>query len=135
MLIIPARVWAQIAFEAESAYPEECCGALLGCGEVVELAAPMTNTSPTDRRNSYRIDPGELLDACRRARDRGLRLAAIYHSHPECEPDFSAQDAARAYPWIRYLVLAVRDKRAGAARCFQCDGQAGGFKPAGFQII
>ncbi len=135
MLIIPARLWEQIAVEAESAYPEECCGVLLGCGGVVALAARMRNTSPTDRRKSYRIDPVELLDAWRGAHSRGLRVLAVYHSHPECEPDFSEEDATRAYPWLAYLVLAVRDKRAGAARCYRHDEQAGSFKPAGFQII
>jgi proteasome lid subunit RPN8/RPN11 len=115
-------------------YPEECCGALVGNGERVEHAVRLANTSEAGRRSSYRIDPNELLLATQRARGRGARILAIYHSHPDSDPRFSDQDAANACPWYRFLILSVRNGRVSAARCYQPGAEPGRFTQVEFKI-
>lgn len=114
-------MWEAVCSHAVEAYPEECCGALVGNNTRVEEGIRLANTSTTDRRVTYHVAAEELLRATEQARERGLRILAIYHSHPDAEPCFSKEDAANACPWYGYLVVSVNGKRAAAARYYQPD--------------
>jgi proteasome lid subunit RPN8/RPN11 len=132
--LIPKPVWDAVASQARELYPEECCGVLLGTEDRVSSTIPLANTSGTDRRRSYRIDPAELLVVTQEARGRGLKILGIYHSHPDSEPHFSAEDAANACPWYWFLVLAVRAKQVTAARCYRPAADSRSFQEVGFEI-
>jgi proteasome lid subunit RPN8/RPN11 len=134
VLVIRKCVWDDVVSHARKIYPEECCGALLGVGDQAERARPLANTSQTGRRRSYRIDPAELLGATREARDRGMKVLGIYHSHPDSEPCFSAEDLANACPWCRFLVLAVDAGRVTAARCYQPAADLKSFEETAFEL-
>ena len=134
MLLIPRFVWDDVVSHAQEIYPEECCGALVGVVDYVERATRLANTSQTGRRRSYRIDPAELLEATREARDRGMTILGIYHSHPDVEPCFSDQDLANACPWYRFLVLAVHAQRVTAARCYQPAADLKSFEETAFEM-
>ena len=134
MLRIPKCVWEEVVSHAQESYPEECCGALLGVADHVERAMRLANTFQTGRRRSYRIDPAELLEAGREARDRGMKILGIYHSHPEFESCFSDQDLENACPWYRFLVLAVHAQRVTGARCYQPAADLESFAETGFEL-
>ena len=134
VLLIRKCVWDGVRSHAREMYPEECCGALLGVGDHVERVRPFANTSQTDRRRSYRVDPAELLEATREARDRGMTILGIYHSHPDSEPCFSAEDLANACPWYRFLVLGVDAGRVTAARCYQPAADLKSFEETGLEL-
>lgn len=127
-------MWEAIASHGVEVYPDECCGALVGNGERLEHAVRITNTSEINRRTSYRIAPNELLLAAEQARARGMRILAIYHSHPDAEPRFSDQDAANACPWYRFLVVSVRNGRVDRACCYQPGAEPGDFTEVEFEI-
>lgn len=65
---------------AAGAAPEECCGVLLGRGEI-EIAVPARNIA-SDPHSRFEIDPQALIDAHRSARAGGLPLIGYFHSHP-----------------------------------------------------
>src|SRR5688572_9138757 len=98
-----AQALLTAAEHAASAYPEECCGALLGRGGVIEEAFPLTNIAATSRpkdpegrargaRDSYEIDPFELDRVYDEAAKRGRSVLGIYHSHVEVGAYFSRMD-------------------------------------------
>jgi len=107
---------------AEATYPNECCGALLGTvdGEArwVREARPLTNAYRGSQKDRYEILPEELLAVERQARQAGLQLLGIYHSHPDCDAYFSRTDLENSCPWYWFVVLSVRQGRVERAACF-----------------
>jgi len=95
----------------KKAYPNECCGVLLGRIEdsrksVVELRA-MENTREDSPRNRYLISSRELLEAEKAARARGLDIVGVYHSHPDHPARPSEFDREHAFPWYSYIIVSV----------------------------
>ena len=95
----------------KKAYPNECCGVLLGRMEdsrksVVELRA-MENTREDSPRNRYLISSRELLEAEKAARARGLDIVGVYHSHPDHPARPSEFDREHAFPWYSYIIVSV----------------------------
>ena len=115
---------------ALDAYPEECCGIVIGNGEDTasdtlfrctniqnRLHAADPEAHPRDAKTAYFIDEKELLTITRRAQDEGRVIKLFYHSHPEHDAYFSEEDTRRAlffdepaYPDARYLVISVYNK-------------------------
>lgn len=110
---------------AVEAYPEECCGVLLGHlralrpwrAEVCEVA--VARNSATDRRlERYVIDPQLLLRVQKEARQRGMDVVGYYHSHPDHGATPGQFDLDTAWPDVAYLILAVAEERVTGVRCW-----------------
>lgn len=114
--LAPHHVTA-IRRHAEEAYPEECCGILLGSegsemAHVTELMEAENQRDADHRHNRYLIPPAAVLRAERRARELGLRVVGYYHSHPDHPSEPSAFDRDHAWPETSYLIVAVEQGRA-----------------------
>jgi proteasome lid subunit RPN8/RPN11 len=116
---IEPQSWEVITGEARMAYPEECCGAMLGStgesGKVVRLAQPFKNAAAAARGSRYELNNSDLLGAQRKARSLGMSLIGIYHSHPDCGAGFSASDLEASCPWLSYLIVSVRNGEIGTS--------------------
>jgi proteasome lid subunit RPN8/RPN11 len=122
-LIVTEQQLKVIRGLAEVAYPEECCGVLLGTRntndrEVVEVV-PCENVALT-RRSRYEVHVLELVRAQLDGRQRGLDIVGIYHSHPDHPARWSATDLRDA-EWVgcSYLIVEVRAGRAHAQGSFE----------------
>jgi proteasome lid subunit RPN8/RPN11 len=115
---IAKDAWEAMLAHARAAYPEECCGVMLGAGEEVRLALPLENTAAM-RRTRYEIRPEDLLEATREARERGFGLIGVYHSHPDRDAYFSETDLKNCCPWYLYLVLSIKDGAFDHAACWR----------------
>jgi proteasome lid subunit RPN8/RPN11 len=115
MIRIESVPWRAMLGHAESTYPNECCGAMFGRADggdkVVSAAVPLENVSQSPQRMRYELRPEDLLKADREARDRGLSLIGIYHSHPDCDAYFSETDLKNSCPWYSFVVLSIRGGR------------------------
>ena len=94
---VSSNVIERLLSEARRAHPLECCGILLGHGEVIVQARAAANVHP-DPRQHFEIDPQALIDAHRAARDGDLQVLGYYHSHPNGLAEPSATDRAIAAP-------------------------------------
>jgi proteasome lid subunit RPN8/RPN11 len=98
---------------ARKAYPNECCGAMLGrvdAGEKLVIEAlPLENAFEGSQSSRYELRPEDLLQADRQARRQGLDLVGIYHSHPDCDAYFSETDLKNSCPWYSFVVLSIRN--------------------------
>jgi proteasome lid subunit RPN8/RPN11 len=101
---------------AERAYPDECCGALLGRDDErareVAAALPVPNRREgSAARNRFLITAAEYRALEHEARMRALDIVGFYHSHPDHPPQPSDYDREHALPWYSYLIVSVRAGR------------------------
>lgn len=121
---------------AEAAYPEECCGLLLGQIQysdppvkIVSEVRAMRNIWDKEsalnfqlpsgshlssqeghgvsKIDRYSIDPQEILGVQQKAWEIGLEIIGIYHSHPDARAVPSAFDEAIAWPLYSYAIVSV----------------------------
>lgn len=118
MIALGERETAAIREYGRQAYPDECCGALLGHVEgdvaVVEVVEAIRNVREEEaRRRRFLVDPRDYLGVEREARLRGLDVLGFYHSHPDHPAAPSAFDRLHAWPNLHYLIVAVADGEPG----------------------
>lgn len=108
----------QILKHAEESYPSECCGIIVGTpGEVKEASEVYRgrNAVVERARDRYELDPRDIIEAQRRARQASLDIIGYYHSHPDHPARPSQYDTERAWPGYSYIVVSVAGGRAEAA--------------------
>jgi len=103
---LPAAALDTVRAESIRAYPEECCGALLGRGSVSEEVVPLDNVS-RDPQRAFEIDPEVLLALDRDAAARDLEILGYYHSHPNGSAEPSLTDLRSAWPETLYLIVGI----------------------------
>lgn len=110
---------------AESTYPNECCGAMLGRTvdgkRLVVEAVPLQNAFTGEQGSRYELRPEDLLAADKAARERGLDLVGIFHSHPDCDAYFSETDLKNSCPWYSFVVLSIKNGAFDHANSFLPD--------------
>jgi len=126
-LTLTHHAWEEISRHAVDSFPEECCGVILSNGIVDEvrrlrniqnqLHAVDRKSYPRDATTAYNIDPRELEPILHEGKIAGGTLKAFYHSHPNHEAYFSAEDRESAtpfgeptYPDCAQIVISIYDR-------------------------
>ena len=125
MIEIEKAAWDVMVAHAQSTYPNECCGVMIGRtnGESkhVTQAVALENTYKGAQEDRYEIRPEDLLSADRKARADGLDLIGIFHSHPDCDAYFSKTDLENSCPWYSFVVLSIKQGKFDHANSFLPD--------------
>jgi len=112
MIRVESEAWAAMVAHARQAYPNECCGAMLGSidadTKTVHVAMALENSYEGAQATRYELRPQDLLAADKAARERRMDLIGIYHSHPDCDAYFSKTDLQNSCPWYSFVVLSVQ---------------------------
>lgn len=124
-----------IRTHAESAYPQECCGIMLG--KMADGGKTLVEVWQTENvwsaeaayypdgvgttSNQYAIAPAVLLQAQRQARDRYLEIIGIYHSHPDHPAMPSEFDRVYAWQQYSYIIVSVQKSKAWELLCWSLD--------------
>ena len=86
--------------------PNECCGLLVGSGNLIDEAVPARNVLAHPAR--YQIDPRDHIDLNRRLRGSGRAVIGAYHSHTRTPAAPSPRDLAEAhYPDFIWLIVSL----------------------------
>ncbi len=144
-VFIPPAQLQQIAKAAEAAYPEECCGLLVGRqrenGDVeVTGAAASRNVALDDagaprRRDRFEVDPELRFALMRETEGTALRIVGHYHSHPDQPAEPSAHDRASVLePELVWLIVAVAKGLAGDVGAYLFDAPSGRFREIPLKI-
>lgn len=129
---IPRSLYDSIARWAESAYPHEGCGLLIGRFEkdgakrVVELKTlknkllegTVAVTLPAERQNrpeiGFSFDPTEFNNATLAAEKDGFDVVGVIHTHPDHPPRPSKIDESQPFLayWSNIIVSVQKGKTA-----------------------
>ena len=107
-LELKPHVDAAIRAHGVEAYPNECCGALIGRDGVVSDTFALPNTTEEGPRTRFLVRPPDYQAAERRAGDAGGELLGFYHSHPDHPARPSQYDLDHAWPFFSYVIVSVR---------------------------
>jgi len=121
-LEIPQSDLARIEALARAAFPEECCGLLVGRAGGRSAATRVTrivesrNLATPSRRNRFEIDPEIQFKLLRELRAEPDDVIGVYHSHPDGRASPSPRDledaADESLIWlVTGLSQAAEDER------------------------
>ena len=120
MLKINKEVWAGLIVHARQEAPLEACGYLAEQEGIVIRHYPLTNADASEEH--YSLKPEEQFAAVRQMRTAGMKLRAIYHSHPASEARPSEEDIRLAYdPGISYVIVSLVDSKE-TIKSFRIEG-------------
>lgn len=142
---------------AREAYPDECCGLILGAPRAEEGAGfrllPCRNVQnemhekdpegyPRTARRAFLIDPFEFERILKGAREAGEVVRGVFHSHPDEDAYFSREDEAAALPFgdrpsfpeAEHVVMSVREGVVRGQKVFAWDGERKSFLESELEI-
>jgi proteasome lid subunit RPN8/RPN11 len=126
-----ASAVAAIREHGAAAYPQECCGALIGSDEpsarAVTEAWPLDNVATIARERRFTISPDDYRRAEARAAERGAAIIGFYHSHPDAPARPSGEDLAQAWPNLDYIIISVQRGRPADISCWRLRDDRSGF--------
>ena len=112
MIRIETEPWRQMVEHARSAYPNECCGAMIGSvdgdGKDGHARRCRSRTRTKAPGGALRTAAGGSAEGRPEARSRKMDLVGIYHSHPDCGAYFSETDLKNSCPWYSFVVLSIQ---------------------------
>jgi proteasome lid subunit RPN8/RPN11 len=114
MITIP-KVLERIRRHGADAYPEEGCGFLLGTvtddgDNRVTATRRAVNRRSEWRTRRYELTADDYREADEAAREQGLDVVGIYHSHPDHPAEPSETDLEEAtFPGYTYVIVSVHD--------------------------
>ena len=109
-----------IEAHGKEGFPNEVCGIILGVSgdekkEVLQLKRG-TNLNKDRTHDRYELDPKDLLQAERDARDSDMDIIGFYHSHPD-HPDIPSEfDRERAWPDYSYIISSIMGGKEASTR-------------------
>jgi proteasome lid subunit RPN8/RPN11 len=128
VLVLSPAIASQIEREGVAAYPNECCGILIGrdVGEerIVEQLVPMKNVfDGSEQYHRFSIDPMALARADEDAGKQGRVVLGFYHSHPDHPARPSEYDRTHVPPWAFYshVIVAIHGRKPVDMTCWRMD--------------
>ena len=125
---------------AETAYPEEACGLLVGRSEPggacrVSTVEASANVAEPPRTRRFEVDPKLRLRLERELRESADSIVGVYHSHPNGSAEPSETDLSMIFePDMVWLITAVTDGRAGATLAHKPTEDGAAFQPLGLDL-
>ncbi|MDR2029465.1 MAG: M67 family metallopeptidase [Treponema sp.] len=118
MIALRVEAERRIREEGERAFPNECCGFLLGRLDGGEKRVCLVLTvenrwEPGEQYHRFVMTPEDFLRAEGEARRQKQEILGIYHSHPDHPAKPSGYDREQALPFYSYVIVSVEGGRAG----------------------
>ena len=141
-LVIPPELRRQIEAEGVGAFPNECCGILIGRDvteggvgrRLVERLLPGQNVFEADERyHRFSIDPRAQLQAEREAEREGRAVLGFYHSHPDHPARPSEYDRAHGWPYYSYVIVSIMGGKPAAMTSWVLNDRTEQFEEQGIE--
>lgn len=131
-LSIPQELLDKIHAHAESTYPDEGAGLLMGRiengqREVLSILPVNNAREVAARHHRYLITAEDMLHGEKVAEERDQQILGVFHSHPDHPDRPSEFDREWAIPWYSYLITSVKDGRAVGSTAWRLADDRDGF--------
>jgi len=118
MLQLSSEPEKNIRADGEAAYPNECCGVLIG--EIDNAGVKTVRSTLTidnaredgEQYHRFLITPEDMMKAEQTARSMKLDVIGFYHSHPDHPSAPSGYDKDHALPFYSYVIVSVDKGKA-----------------------
>lgn len=121
MIRVETEPWQAMVRHAESTFPKECCGVMVGAEGVVRSVVPLPNVYDGPQEDFFVMDPRDLQRVDEEARRNGESVIGVFHSHPDCDAYFSKRDLEHSCPWFSYVVLSIKKGKFDHANSYRAD--------------
>ena len=141
MLILSSESEKNIRIDSENAYPNECCGVLVGeidhAGvKTVRLAESIRNAREDgEQYHRFLITPEDMLRAEQTARAVKLDVIGFYHSHPDHPAAPSEYDKNHALPFYSYVIVSVEQGKAKELTSWELTADRTDFLPENLERL
>lgn len=139
MLELDERHQQEIHRIATRAYPNECCGLLIGKEDggvrMVEVVRATANQRTDSLHNRYLIDPEEIRDVEKDLRGSDSQIIGFFHSHPDVPAQPSSFDLDHAWPWYSYLIVSVVRRDPQEMLCWRMRDDRSAFEREELRIM
>jgi proteasome lid subunit RPN8/RPN11 len=118
MLKLYSELEHNIRTDGEAAYPNECCGIILGditddgVKNAKRTVAIHNSREEGEQYHRFLITPEDMLRAEQEARAAKLEVIGFYHSHPDHPSAPSGYDKDHALPFYSYIIVSVDKGKA-----------------------
>ncbi len=139
MIFLPRPLLKRIVDAAEAAYPEECCGLLVGYNQppadiVVSRVEVSPNVTEEGANERFEVSPQLRLELMRTLEGGPERVIGHFHSHPDHAAQPSERDLERAWePELVWLITAVLDGQAIHTTAHVLDSEGCQFREIGLR--
>lgn len=107
---ITKEIISQLIEYAKKEAPVEACGYLGSKTGVITTLYALKNIDKSNEHFSF--DPKEQFRTVKAARDKGIEICAVYHSHPISPARPSEEDIKLAYdPAIVYIIVSLANNK------------------------
>jgi proteasome lid subunit RPN8/RPN11 len=132
-LILPDNIARKIEAEGVAAFPNECCGMLIGhdlregdvVRRIVDRIEPADNAFESDEQyHRFSIHPLQQLKAERAAQKENKILIGFYHSHPDHPARPSEYDREHAWETFSYVIVQIQSGKPGDMTSWMLDAKS-----------
>jgi len=133
MIHLSSELEKKIREDGETAYPNECCGVLIG--EVDNAGVKTVRSTLTidnaredgEQYHRFLITPEDMMKAEQTARSNKLDVIGFYHSHPDHPSAPSGYDKDHALPFYSYVIVSVDKGKAQVLTSWELTDDRGDF--------
>lgn len=118
---IKKHTYDEMLVHAAEAYPNECCGVLVGShykGKKAFGSYRAENINKERSKDRYMIEPRELHLIDKMARAEGMDIMGFYHSHPDHPDKPSETDRELAHAGYSYVIISVQKGVCASSKCW-----------------
>ena len=135
---ISKSVYDEIINHAKEAYPNECCGVLVGTtyhAPKVFESHRATNANNDRAHDRYIIEANEFNLIDKMARSQSMDIMGFYHSHPDHPDKPSETDRQEGQTGYSYIIISVAGGKDVSARSWGIEDENASFKEEKIKII
>ena len=110
----------------EKGYPHEICGMMFGkkgSPSVVQEIFECGNLNKLKPEVRYDLDPKDYMKGEKLAREKGLDVLGIFHSHPDHPDKASETDRQAAWPGFSYVIMSIQKGKFASMKSWVLNNQ------------